>query len=117
MIYIKFINKAHLYWVFILSWSAIKVIITICFHLMLPQTKGYLIRSLVFTFKLRKFYCTCLVLNLRILKFMILKPIAGEKNLLANSVTAWFLDSYGNLHNFIRQKHLNSPITQVMDCI
>ena len=47
MIYIKFINEAHLYWLFILSWSALKVIIIVCFHLMLPQTKGYFIRSLL----------------------------------------------------------------------
>ena len=47
MIYIKFIHLAHLYWLFFLSWSALKVIIIVCFHLMLPQTKGYFIRILL----------------------------------------------------------------------
>ena len=41
MMYIKFINKAHLYWVLNLSWNSLKVIITVRFHLILPLKKDH----------------------------------------------------------------------------
>ena len=47
--YTKFINEAHLYWVFILSWGALQIIVTVLFHLMIPQTNGYLIAGTIFS--------------------------------------------------------------------
>ena len=41
VMYIKFINEAHLCWAFGLSWSALKIIIAIHLNLMLPN-KRYL---------------------------------------------------------------------------
>ena len=49
--YIKFIYQAHLYWVFILSWSALQIIVTVLFHLMLPQTNGKLVKNIFFTIR------------------------------------------------------------------
>ena len=49
VMYIKFINETHLYWVFILSWGALQIIVTVLFHLILPQTNGYLITGNIFS--------------------------------------------------------------------